>query len=172
MVAPATPRLGFEPHVNLARCFLHRAYDALNAGNLFQAGCLLRESVRRQLFAECAWKSCLPDNANDRTTPTELVKAQRNAGIIGESAGELTRDIIRLSNRLAHCRRVDASEIRTAIAIWHMAIDGDPCGEPAERVGHCKPVVEGPGVDDCDDDDDADWWKPGGWQFEAEGGAE
>src|SRR5689334_14758889 len=60
MVAPATPRLEYVPQVNLSRLYLFKAADALDAGRVFEAGLLLREAVRRQLFAECSWKGCLP----------------------------------------------------------------------------------------------------------------
>ena len=170
MVAPNTPRLDYVPHVNLSRCFLHRAYDALQAGKLFEAGCLLRESIRRQLWAECCWKGCLPDTASDKTSPRALLKALKRAGHVGYTGYDWTLEIIGTANRCARCERVRPSLIRDCISIWHEAIDHDPCGEPTERVAHCKPVTEGYGVDDCDDDDGSDWWKPGGWQFEAEGG--
>jgi hypothetical protein len=75
----------------------------------------------------------------------------------------MAKEIIATGNRAAHCGHVDAHEIRSCIAVWHTAIDNDPCGEPTERVAHCKPVTEGYDIDDCDDDDDgADWWKSEG----------
>ena len=162
MVAASVPRFGFIVTPNLSRCFLHRAYDALQSGKLFEAGVLLRESVRRQLYAECNWKGCLPEKATDRTSPIVLLKAQRKAGVIGKFSYGTTVEIIDTGNRAAHCAHVDAHEIRGCIAIWHTAIDNDPCGEPRERVEHCLPVTEGYDVDDCDDDDGADWWKSEG----------
>jgi hypothetical protein len=159
MVAPNTPRLGFCPHVNLARCYLHRAHTALQGGNLIQAGCLLRESIRRQLFAECAWKNCLPDKAHDKTPPRVLLRALRDAGHCGECGWDWSLEIISIGNAAAHCRCVDRGALTSAIAWWHTAIDHDPCGEPTERVQHCKPVVKSVDADDCDDDDGSDWWK-------------
>jgi hypothetical protein len=157
MVAPATSRLGYVPHVNLSRCFLHRAYDALQAGKLFEAGCLLRESIRRQLFAECAWKGCLPKKFSDRTSPLALLKALRSAGHCSDCGYDWTLDIIALGNTAAHCGHVDPGTLRSAIGMMHVFIDGDPCGEPTERVQHCKPAKKE--CDDSDDDDGSGWWK-------------
>ena len=159
MVAPATPRLGYVPHVNLSRCFLHRAYAAVQDGKLFEAGCLLRESIRRQLWAECCWKDCLPEKAHEKTPPRVLLKALKQAGHIGHLGYDWTKEIIGTANQCAHCERVHPSLIRDCIAIWHTSIDHDPCGEPTERVQHCKPVVKSVDADDCDDDDGSDWWK-------------
>ena len=82
MVAPATPRLDYVPVVNLARVFLFRANDALEAGNIFEAGVLLREAVRRQLFAECSWKGCLPDGKDKHRSPLALLKLKFPALIL------------------------------------------------------------------------------------------
>jgi hypothetical protein len=155
------PRFGFVVEPNLARCFLHRAYDALQAGKLFEAGCLLREGVRRQLVAECKWYDCLPKDFSDRTPPLVLLKVLRRAGHYSVFGFDMTKDIIYTANRAAHCCHVKAGYIRDGIAIMHGSIDNDPCGEPRERIEHCIPA------DDCDcgnydDDDGADWWKSEG----------
>ena len=161
MVAPATPRLEFVPQVNLSRMFLFRAADALAAGRLFEAGCLLRESVRRQLFAECAWKGCLPAKQAQQRSPMSLLHALKEAGHTNHLGFEWTKEIIENCNRCAHCVPVEARYIRCGIEVWHGSIDHDPCGEPTERTAHMKPVTEGYDVDDCDDDDGANWWKGG-----------
>jgi len=159
MVAPATPRLDFVPTVNLSRVFLHRAADALEAGRVFEAGVLLRESVRRQLYAECAWKGCLPTKPVKQRSPSALLHALTEAGHVSYCGAEWTREIIELGNKCAHCIKVDPRDIRCSIEVWHASIDNDPCGEPTERVQHMKPQAEV--CDDCDDDDGADWWKGG-----------
>jgi len=161
MVAPTTPRLEFVPQVNLSRAFLFRAADALAAGHVFEAGVLLREAVRRQLYAECAWKDCLPAKESQRRSPMALLHAQREAGHCGKFSFQWIADIITLANKCAHCVPVAVCEVRCAIEVWHNVIDHDPCGEPTERTAHMKPVTEGYDVDDCDDDDGADWWKGG-----------
>jgi hypothetical protein len=162
MVAPTTPRLEFVPQVNLSRMFLFRAADALDAGRIFEAGCLLRESVRRQLFAECAWKGCLPAKSAQQRSPMALLHALKEAGHCGYCGFDLTKEIIDTANKLAHCVPVPASLVLTSIAWWHTSIDHDPCGEPTERTATMKPQTEGYDVDDCDDDDGAGWWKIGG----------
>jgi hypothetical protein len=162
MVALATPRFGYIVEPNLSRTFLHRALLAQEAGNLIQAGVLLREAVRRQLYAECNWKGCLPKGKRKHRSARALLYALKNAGHLGYCGVQWTEEIIDIGNRAAHCRRVTAGEIRSAIAVWHTSIDNDPCGEPKERTDWCKPIKEGYGVDDCDDDDGANWWKGGG----------
>lgn len=162
MVAPATPRLEFVPQVNLSRMFLHRAANALAAGRVFEAGCLLRESVRRQLFAECSWKGCLPAKKEKQRSPMALLHALKSAGHVGYCGFEWTKEIIEVCNRCAHCVHVGAHMIRNSIEVWHVSIDNDPCGEPTERTEHMKPQTEGYDVDDCDDDDGANWWKSEG----------
>jgi hypothetical protein len=159
MVAPTTPRLEFVPQVNLSRMFLFRAADALDAGRLFEAGVLLREAVRRQLYAECAWKGCLPAKEWQQRSPLALLHALNDAGHASKVGFQWTKEIIDLGNKCAHCIPVDPKQIRSCIAIWHRSIDNDPCGEPTERVAHMKPKSEGYDVDDCDDNDGADWWK-------------
>jgi hypothetical protein len=161
MVAPATPRLEFVPQVNLSRLFLFRAADALEAGRIFEAGCLLRESVRRQLFAECAWKGCLPTKQAQQRSPMALLHALKEAGHASYVGFEWTKEIIENCNRCAHCVLVAPREIRCGIEVWHGSIDNDPCGEPTERTAQMKPVDDGCGCDDCDDDDGANWWKGG-----------
>jgi hypothetical protein len=161
MVALATPRFGYIVEPNLARTFLHRALLAQEAGNLLQAGVLFREAVRRQLYAECSWKACLPAGKKAHLSPRALLAALVKAGHVSKDGAEWARELIELGNRAAHCGRVDAKELRSAIAIWHTAIDNDPCGEPKERVDHCKPVTDGYDIDVCDDDDGADLWKGG-----------
>jgi hypothetical protein len=161
MVALATPRLDFVPTVNLSRMFLFRAADALAAGRLFEAGCLLRESVRRQCFAECAWKGCLPPKQAQQRSPMALLHALKEAGHVGYVGLESTRDIIEICNKCAHCVPVDPREVQYSICVWHKSIDNDPCGEPTERTAHMKPQKDGYDCDDCDDDDGANWWKGG-----------
>jgi len=161
MVALAVPRFGFVVEPNLARPFLYRAYDALQAGNLLEAGVLLREAVRRQLYAECSWKGCLPEGASERTPPRCLLAALRKAGFVDECGYQIARSIIATGNAAAHCRRVNVHDLRGCIALWHGSIDNDPCGEPRERVEHCLPAVNDYLGDDDDDDDGSDWWKAG-----------
>lgn len=159
MVAATTPRLEFVPPVNLARLFLFRAAEALDAGRVYEAGILLREAVRRQLFAECAWKGCLPPKQRTWRSPTALLDALHKAGHAGYCGYEWTKEIIDIGNACAHCAKADPREIRALIAVWHTAIDNDPCGEPTERAAYWKPAAEASGG--CDDDDSADWWKAG-----------
>ena len=162
MVAPAVPRFGFVPQVNLSRVFLFRAADALDAGHVFEAGVLLREAVRRQLYAECAWKGVLPSMLAKQRSPMALLHALKAAGHVGPCGFDWTQEIIETANKCAHCKSVASETVRTAIAWWHSCIDHDPCGEPSERTAHMKPAAEGYDVDDCDDDDHGDDWKIGG----------
>jgi len=158
MVAPNTPRLEFAPEVNLSRAFLFRASEAFNKGMLLEAGVLLREAVRRQLFAECCWKQCLPKKASDRTPPLILLKAIRKAGHVkGYWGFEIMKNIITLANKAAHCERIDRAELVDSIALWHGAIDSDPCGESFVRTAKYKPAESS--CECVDDDDPADWWK-------------
>jgi hypothetical protein len=163
MVCATSPRLEYVPQVNLSRMFLFRAADALDAGRIFEAGCLLRESVRRQLFAECNWKGCLPAKKEKQRSPMALLYALNDAGHCGKCGFQWTKEIIDLVNKCAHCVPVDARTLRSSIEFWHTFIDGDPCGEPTDRpVKNCKSASEGYDVDDCGDDDDGDDWKIGG----------
>lgn len=161
MVALATPRLEYVPQVNLSRMYLHRAAEALEAGRIFEAGCLLRESVRRQLFAECNWKGCLPAKEAKRRSPMALLCALNEAGHCGYCGFDWTREIIELANKCAHCVPVKPTMLGDAITIWHRAIDADPCGEPKDRpVNNCKGHDYHPLLDDTDDDDtDGEEWK-------------
>jgi hypothetical protein len=161
MVAATTPRLEFIPQVNLSRLYLYRAADALAAGRIFEAGCLLREAVRRQLFAECAWKGCLPTKQAQQRSPMALLHALKDAGHAGHVGFEWTSEIIETCNKCAHCVPVASRDVRCGIEVWHSSIDNDPCGEPTERTAQMKPVNDC-GCDDSDDDDSADWWKKGG----------
>lgn len=158
MVAPNSPRLDFRPQLNFSRAYLFRAADALAAGRTIEAGCLLREAVRRQLFAECAWKNCLPDDATDRTPPVVLLRALKRAGHCTNTGWSIAFDCIDLGNKLAHCHRVSRQAVECAIAFFHDFIDADPCAEPANMSG--KLVLSDPWLTNPDDDDDsADWWK-------------
>jgi hypothetical protein len=153
MVALAVPRLGYVPKPNLARAFLHRALLAQEAGNLLEAGVLLREAVHRQLYAAASWYGCLPKSQRKRRSPIALLHALKNAGCEGYVGFEWTKEIITLGNRAAHCRRVDAGELRMAIAAWHRAIDDSPCGEPRERIEHLLAAFNDAFSSDDDDDD-------------------
>lgn len=162
MVAPAVPRFGFVPQVNLSRLFLFRAADALDAGRIFEAGVLLREAVRRQLYAECAWSACLPKKESLHRSPTALAYALHEAGHCDKDGLDWTMDAVEAGNKCAHCVPVKPSIIRCTIEWWHTVIDCYPCGEPKDRTAQMKPQTDGDGVDDDDDDDDdADWWKAG-----------
>jgi hypothetical protein len=165
MVAANTPRLGFVPQVNLSRQYLFRAADALEAGHVLEAGVLLREAVRRQLYAECAWKGCLPGKKEKQRSPMALLHALQEAGHCGYVGFEWTCDIIDICNKCAHCVPVKLNLIRDCILIWHESIDHDPCGEPKDRPIKSHPTHPLLSTDDSvwdDDDDSADWWKEGG----------
>ena len=168
MVAPNTPRLEFVPQVNLSRSFLFKAHEALEAGHVCEAGVLLREAVRRQLLAECAWKGCLPVDENKHRSPMALLHTLRSAGHVSKIGFRWTKDIIGIGNKCAHCIPVSTNLIRDSIAVWHESIDNDPCGESKERVDHGKPQqTECDEYDDgysdfADEADSADWWKDGG----------
>jgi len=99
----------------------------------------------------------LPKEISKRRSPTALLEALKRAGRCSDIGYEWTRETIDICNKCAHCIPVDARLVRTSIAMWHNAIDNDPCGEPQERVAHCKPQTEGYDVDDCDDDHGDDW---------------
>jgi hypothetical protein len=166
MVACSVPRLGFVPQVNLARLYLFRAADALDAGHVFEAGVLLREAVRRQLFAECNWKGCLPAKEAKRRSSMALLHALKAAGHCGYVGFQWTRDIIETANKCAHCVPVQPRLVLDCILIWHEAIDHDPCGEPTDRQMKVHPTHPLLSSNDCgcddDDHDSADWWKEGG----------
>jgi hypothetical protein len=164
MVAPNVPRVDFIPQVNLSRAFLFRAHDALEAGRIFEAGVLLREAVRRQLYAECASKGCLPETTAEHRSPMALLGALKRAGHVGYVGWQWTKDIIQLGNKCAHCVSVDPGTIRFGIEVWHGSIDHDPCGEPKERYAHHKLDTKADAYDDGysefdDGTDSADWWK-------------
>ncbi len=165
MVAATTPRLEFVPQVNLSRLYLFRAADALEAGRVFEAGVYLREAVRRQLYAECAWKGCLPAKECKRRSPMALLHALKDAGHCSYIGFEWTSEIIDLCNKCAHCIPVKPSMIRDSILIWHDSIDRDPCGEPKDRKHKLTPkhpLLSDADDCDCDDNNSADWWKEGG----------
>lgn len=169
MVMATTPRLEFVPQVNLSRFYLFKAADALERGNVCEAGVLLREAIRRQLYAECAWKGCLPVRGKHNRkrkfqafTPLELLKALRRAGHCGAMGYEWTAEAIDVCNKCAHCVPVQPGVIRLAIEWWHTSIDADPCGEPKDRPIN-RPALQTEVDDDCDcDDDHGDDWKQGG----------
>ncbi len=178
MVAPAVPRFGYVPEVNLARAFLHRAYDAVKSGHLIEAAVLLREAIRRQLVAECCWYDCLPKNFSDRTSPLALLVAIQRAGQCSdEFTFDMLKEIIWIGDCAARCHHVGkVDEIARCIWFMHSAIDNNPCGEPIERLGHCLLKKEDKATDfgwpeesdwstndEWDEPDDpADWWKPEG----------
>jgi len=155
------PRFGMVLEVNLARTFLFRAHDALEAGRILEAGVLLREAIRRQLVAECNWHGCLPKGFSDRTPPLVLLKALRNAGKCGYCGFDWTKEMIGLANRCCHAQHVNPSEVSMAITIMHTSIDNDPCGEPRERTLHSPPTLGLFGKPDDDDDDAGEAWKAG-----------
>jgi hypothetical protein len=136
--------------------FLHRAYSALRAGQVGEAGVQLREAVRRQLYAECCWKSCLPDDYTERMPARTLLESLKRAGCCGHVGYSWTKDIIAIANKCCHAKYVRPGEIRMAIAIWHESIDHDPCGEEPFRVAHCTPP-NCPLINGQWDDDDDDW---------------
>lgn len=158
-----TPRLDYIAKPNLSRGYLFRAHTALQKGALLEAGVLLREAIRSQLFTECQWKGCLPEKAGEKTPPWMLLKALRKAGHLTEFGQRCTLEMLQTCNEAAHCKPVTAHVLRDCIIIWHGAIDNDPCGEPKERFENCvRPKEHEPACDHNDDDDDgADWWKAG-----------
>ena len=169
MVAPSVPVLGRVITLNFARSYLFRAADALNRGDLIGAGCLLREAIRRQCYAECEWFGCMPVSPSDRMPPVTLLKALRKAGKCGKDDDwyVVIKEMIDLANAAAHCKPVKPSYIRTSIEMFHDVIDTEPCLQPENISGVKVEPVFGNGdydVDDCDDDRwRADWWKPSDW---------
>jgi len=149
--------------------YLFRAADALAAGRVFEAGVYLREAVRRQLYAECAWKGCLPAKEAKQRSPMALLHALEAAGHVNYAGFQWTSEIIALCNKCAHCVPVEPRQLRCSIEVWHASIDSDPCGEPKDRpTKKCATppasLFSGPNASDCDcdDDDPVDWWQEGG----------
>lgn len=169
MVAPSVPVLGRVITLNFARSYLLRAADALNRGDLIGAGCLLREAIRCQCYAECEWFGCMPQSPSERMPPVTLLKALRKAGKCGKDdfGYELIKEMIDLANAAAHCKPVSAKLMRSSITMFHGVIDTEPCLQPVNISGFkAAPMFESADydVDDCDDDRwKADWWKPEGW---------
>ena len=168
MVAPAVPEFGRVLTLNFARAYLFRAAEALDRGDLIAAGCLLREAIRRQCWAECEWNGCLPQNVSLRTPPVTLLRALARASKC-EANFSWVKEMIETANAAAHCIPVKRSELRFAIETFHGVIDDCSSLQPANIAG--KLTADSPhenadyGLDDCDDDDrrKADWWKPEGW---------
>jgi hypothetical protein len=159
MVALAVPRFGMIVELNFARAFLHRAADALNRDDVIACGCLLREAVRRQLWAECHWYDCLPEGATHKTSPWMLLAALNKAGHCNEGGYQIAKEAIGYGNTTAHCGRVKPSYLRWSIQLFHDIIDSCPCHEPANLLG--APKADQSCCWDDDDDDHGDDWKLG-----------
>lgn len=108
---------------NEAELYLSRGRQALDRGDTIAAGCLLREAIRAQTYAECAWWGCLPCEASDRTPPFVLLKALRNAGRCPHGVFDVVAEMISVSNAAAHCCPVDAAELGTALAIFPLLVE-------------------------------------------------
>ena len=71
------------------------------------------------MFAECAWKGCLPVKIIQHRSPMALLHALKDAGHVGHVGFESTKEIIEICNKCAHCIPVEAYELTGSIAIWH-----------------------------------------------------
>jgi hypothetical protein len=161
MAAAAVPRLGYMPKLCLARPMLFAALECHDRGDVIGAGVRLREAVLRFLKAAADWYGVALPKAKF-PEPINYIRALRKSKSCDKWGARIMLDAIEQGNKLAHCQRVEVSCIESSIALMFALMDGEPyC--PFER----KPVVtsrqtDGYDVDDCGDDDGADWWKSEG----------
>jgi len=159
MVALATPRLGYVPKLCLARPMLFASLECYDKGDYIGAGVRLREAVKRFVISACDWYGVKVDAKF--LTPKAYARALHKAKHLDKWGLEIVLECINAGNKLAHCQTVDRHTISCGISLMFSLMDGEPyC--PNER----KPVAtsyktEGYDVDDCDDDDGANWWKGG-----------
>jgi hypothetical protein len=161
MVAASVPRLFFEPQVCLARPILVEALDCYERADYIGAGVRLRESVTRFLVAAVDWYA-VPLSKNlqrDRhPRPAALARALHKAKCMDSFSLDIVLECLSAGNALAHCGRVCPKGLRGCISMLFYLLDSEPYSALKER----KPAVSAYEVDDCDDDDAADWWKSEG----------
>lgn len=166
MVAASVPVLGRVITINFARSFLNRAADAYQRGDIFGAGVLFREAIRRQLWAECEWHGLLSEEYSVRTPPITLLKAARRGGQCTDDVFEVVKEMIDIGNAAAHCRPVKPSHLHASILVLFDIIDESPYQQPANQQGKYKwqqeSLFENADYDDDDCDDEGGAFVKGG----------
>lgn len=104
-----------------AKPLIRLAYVAIENGNMYEAGCLLREAMSRFLHALCECYDCLPEKKK-RRTPACMAKALLKTGGMDESGYEWAMEVINFGNRLAHCKYVKESLVDTALGMLGLMI--------------------------------------------------
>lgn len=125
MVTALVSDLGKVRPVCMSRFYLNRALDALENGNKFEAGVLLREGIARYLEALCQYYDCQPKRPRDRT-PSTLARSLWKNGHLPDGAYQWIREAIDYGNRLAHAKPVKASLIECSITLVHWLMDRSP----------------------------------------------
>lgn len=120
MVCSLVTDLGKVRPVCLSKFYLARSLEALEAGNVTEAGILLREGIARYLEALCQYHKCLPKRKRDRT-PSLMARELWKQKQLTDCGYQWVRESIGYCNRLAHCRRVRASLVECSISlIWDL----------------------------------------------------
>ena len=160
MVALAVPRLGYTPTLCLARPMLFAALDCYDRKDYIGAGVRLREAVKRFVVAACQWYDVKVDA--QFLTPKAYARALRKANHIDKWGLEILLECINAGNKLAHCEKVDRHAISGGISLLFSLMDSEPYTGHERKPTATSHKTEGYDVDDCDDDDGANWWKIGG----------
>jgi len=162
------PRFGFQPTLCLARPMLLEALDCYERGDYIGAGVRLRESVTRFLTAAVEWYAVeLPERSKRHKYPrsADLARALHKAKQLDGWGLASILEMLAVGNAAAHCKPFHPKSLRGAMAILFAQIDSEPYSALKER----RPAVASTfdenadyDLDDCDDDDGADWWKSEG----------
>ena len=153
MVALLVDSLGKVRPTCFARAMLFAAADSAEAGDIVKAGIELREAANRFLAALCEAHGCVPEKKYDRCPGGMLVVLLKRKHIDRHTYRWL-REIVEVGNKCAHCRKVDASLVKTGIGMLHLILDDAPeIKEAGLRGEQAKWGWQ------CDDDDDGEGWK-------------
>jgi hypothetical protein len=141
---------------------LYAALECLDAGDTIGAGVRLREAVLRYVAAAADWYGIDVPRKQKYARAGQYIDALSKAGQMDTWAREYLLEMIDAGNKAAHCQRVPSDVLKGGISLLFALMDGQPyC--PHERqpliTSHETNLYD---LDDCDDDDSADWWKKGG----------
>lgn len=100
-----------------------RAEVALENGELIAAGVLLREALRRQLYAIAAQYGVLPRRVYSHRRPLALARRLREAGLLSADDSKRIRQVLHVGNMAAHCDHVDADLLKDAIRLLRQFVD-------------------------------------------------
>jgi hypothetical protein len=121
----AVRTLGALPVECNARALLFDAHAYLERGLIVEAGCRLREAVRRFLHAQCEYHGCLPKQTR-KPAPRALAKALKKAGHLSADECEWILEIIELGNKASRLSHVRPRYLACGIEIMHSFLDASP----------------------------------------------